>query len=199
MGAGVTAAEALPAGDQDRVPDQWVDHHRGLGLVQPLSRNGDAHLPAQFVPHHGAGVGQHFLALPVQEDETFRVRAADGSQVAGRGEGLSLDDQVALARRRKLDVEFFVGDVTRVDLLDDAFDGAFIFGVLRHIPHWPQALREMARLLRPGGVLLVEEPRARFDWPELERGIEGAGFKILEESKVLIDGFHSYLCQRPAA
>jgi ubiquinone/menaquinone biosynthesis C-methylase UbiE len=69
---------------------------------------------------------------------------------------------------------------------------------IRYGAHRRQALCEMARLLRPGGVLLVEEPRARFDWPELERGIEGAGFKILEGSKVLIDGFHGYLCQRPA-
>lgn len=84
-----------------------------------------------------------------------------------------MPEQIALTRRRKLDVQFFVGDMTRVDLPDGAFDGAFIFGVLHHIPHWRQALREMARLLKPGGVLLVEEPRARFDWPELERGIEG--------------------------
>jgi ubiquinone/menaquinone biosynthesis C-methylase UbiE len=84
--------------------------------------------------------------------------------------------------------------MTEIELPDDAFDAVFIFGVLHHIPQWRKALCEMARVLKPGGVLLVEEPRARFDWPEFEQGIELAGFEILERSKVLIEGFQSYLC-----
>lgn len=35
-----------------------------------------------------------------------------------------------------------------------------IFGILHHIPGWPRALAEAARLLRPGGRLFVEEPDA---------------------------------------
>ena len=107
-----------------------------------------------------------------------------------------MPEQIELAKRRGLNADVFVGDMTNLELPSETFDAVFVFGVLHHIPTWRKALRELASVLRPKGVLLVEEPQVRFSWPEFERGIERAGFEILERSKVLTQSFQSYLARK---
>lgn len=46
-------------------------------------------------------------------------------------------------------------DGTRLPFADDAFDVVTVAFGLRNMSSWPQALQEMARVLRPGGHLLV--------------------------------------------
>ncbi len=54
---------------------------------------------------------------------------------------------------------FFCHDgSTRLDLPDQSFDAAAIFDAINHIPDRPALLRELHRLLRPGGVLLYTDP-----------------------------------------
>ena len=64
--------------------------------------------------------------------------------------------QVALAQERLADldgpVEFRVVDARAMPFDDAAFDAAFSFGVLHHIPGgWREAVAETARVLKPGG------------------------------------------------
>ena len=47
------------------------------------------------------------------------------------------------------------GDATAMPLADGAFGAAYLRWVLHLIPDWRVALAEMARVVRPGGVLLV--------------------------------------------
>ena len=55
-------------------------------------------------------------------------------------------------------VELRVADATRLPFADSEFDAAFELGILHHIPDWRAALRETARVLRPGGVFYFAEP-----------------------------------------
>jgi SAM-dependent methyltransferase len=48
-----------------------------------------------------------------------------------------------------------VGDATTIPFADGAFGAAYLRWVLHLIPGWRGALAEMARVVRPGGVLLV--------------------------------------------
>ena len=48
-----------------------------------------------------------------------------------------------------------LGDATHMPFVDRAFDAAYLRWVLHLIPDWRGALVEMARVVRPGGVLLV--------------------------------------------
>jgi ubiquinone/menaquinone biosynthesis C-methylase UbiE len=49
-----------------------------------------------------------------------------------------------------------VGDATALPFASDAFGGAFACHVLHLIPDWRKALRELARVVRRGGVVLVD-------------------------------------------
>jgi len=54
-------------------------------------------------------------------------------------------------------VDLRVGDAQRLDLPDDAFDGITIAFGIRNVPDRVAALREMARVVRPGGRIAVLE------------------------------------------
>lgn len=59
-------------------------------------------------------------------------------------------------------VRVFVGDAARIEAPDDAYDAVFDFGIVHHVPEWRDAVREIHRVLRPGGRLYAEEVLARF-------------------------------------
>jgi ubiquinone/menaquinone biosynthesis C-methylase UbiE len=54
-----------------------------------------------------------------------------------------------------LDVTFVVGNAMRLDLADDAVDGVVSRHLLWTLPDPPGALREWARVTRPGGTVAV--------------------------------------------
>ena len=123
-----------------------------------------------------------------------------------------LPEEVELAKRRCLSASLFVGDVTDIKLPSDKFDAVFIFDVLHHVPRWRVALKEIYRVLKSGGVLLVQEPHkkgldnierffkiyhpkeSRFEWPEFIEGLEDSGFRVVERRKIYLGHFQSCMC-----
>ncbi len=63
----------------------------------------------------------------------------------------------AAAERGVTNVRPTLGDAQDLPYDDDAFDAAVLVTVLGEIPDQEQALRELARVLRPGGRLVVGE------------------------------------------
>ena len=51
----------------------------------------------------------------------------------------------------------YVGDVSTLPYRDGVLDAVFGFGVLHHLPDWRRGLREIARVLKPGGIYFLEE------------------------------------------
>jgi ubiquinone/menaquinone biosynthesis C-methylase UbiE len=98
-----------------------------------------------------------------------------------------MQEQIAIAERRGLpNARFLVADATRLKALDDTCaDFVVIFGVLHHVMDWSRAVAECRRLLRPGGVLLIEEPDAGllhgwdrvFRWNHPHQGFSLAGLE----------------------
>jgi ubiquinone/menaquinone biosynthesis C-methylase UbiE len=71
-----------------------------------------------------------------------------------------MEEQIELARRKYPQFEFIARDATDLSPLEDkSVDVVVIFGVLHHIPEWRNVLDEIARVLRKGGSLFLEEPR----------------------------------------
>jgi 2-polyprenyl-3-methyl-5-hydroxy-6-metoxy-1,4-benzoquinol methylase len=68
-----------------------------------------------------------------------------------------LDEARELAAREGVAAEFSVGDVYALDLPDDSFDVVHAHQVLQHLTDPVAALREMARVCRPGGLLAVRD------------------------------------------
>ncbi len=77
------------------------------------------------------------------------------AEFARHATGIDLSPgMLELARSRGLDVH--EGSVTALPFDDAAFDVTCSFKVLAHVPDIGKALAEMARVTRPGGVILAE-------------------------------------------
>ena len=87
----------------------------------------------------------------------------DGAQFAQAGAGYTGVDlteaAVELARRRfalfNLPGTFQTADAEHLDFADDSFDLVYSHGVLHHTPDTAGAIREIHRVLRPGGRAIV--------------------------------------------
>jgi ubiquinone/menaquinone biosynthesis C-methylase UbiE len=55
-------------------------------------------------------------------------------------------------------MDLAVADATHMPFADAGFDAVFEVGVIHHVPDWRAALREINRVLRPGGLLFFAEP-----------------------------------------
>lgn len=120
--------------------------------------------------------------------------------------GLDLDaDPVgvrAFLAQRGFHSNLIQGNVYELPYADGRFDLAFCFSVFEHLAEYPRALREMARVLQPGGLFLLGMPRVdvvmgagfraigfkgidghHVTTPaDVVRGFAGAGFKVLREN-----------------
>ena len=80
--------------------------------------------------------------------------AKRGHQVIGVD---SSPDMLAYARRRVPDGEFHVGELDRLPLPDDSADVIVCALALVHVPRLQPVLAEFARVLRPGGDLVISD------------------------------------------
>ena len=74
-------------------------------------------------------------------------------------------------------VELREGEASALPLADGEVDAAFAHMVLHYLPSPPDALREMARVVRPGGVVVVVDfVRHEAEWMREELGVLWLGF-----------------------
>ena len=75
--------------------------------------------------------------------------------------GIDVDrEQVELARKEAGDVagiRFLEADAISLPFADTSFDLVLSFGVLHHIENWQDALKEIKRVLRPGGYFIYAD------------------------------------------
>jgi SAM-dependent methyltransferase len=120
---------------------------RSLDLLEPR--------PGARLLDLGCGVGDDARALA--------ALVAPGGAVIGVDASRAMVEE---ARRRAAGtpgLEFAVMDAARLDLGDAAVDGCRTERTLQHVPDPAAAIAEMARVTRPGGVVVAAEP----DWGTL--------------------------------
>jgi ubiquinone/menaquinone biosynthesis C-methylase UbiE len=96
-----------------------------------------------------------------------------GSQVildrlgAAEVTAFDLDESMVELARKRLHgrpVSLSVGDVCEIQQPAAGTDTVIDFGIIHHVPNWQRGIAEIARVLRPGGLLLFEEvPRHMLD------------------------------------
>jgi 2-polyprenyl-3-methyl-5-hydroxy-6-metoxy-1,4-benzoquinol methylase len=85
------------------------------------------------------------------------ARVAPGRVVGLDVSPAPLDEARELGLRAQVDVAFGVGDVYALQAADGSFDVVHAHQVLQHLTDPVAALREMARVCRPGGVVAVRD------------------------------------------
>jgi SAM-dependent methyltransferase len=103
-----------------------------------------------------------------------------------------------------------VADVRHVPFRDGSFDAVYSMGTIEHFPESDQAVRELLRVLRPGGIALIGVPNRHdpflrplfvaalgllglyaygeersFSRRQLRRLVEAEGFEVIGESGIL--------------
>ncbi|MBB6693122.1 methyltransferase domain-containing protein [Cohnella xylanilytica] len=133
-------------------PDVYAEHVYRYRLAQPYCV-GKRVLDAAS----GSGFGTRML------------KDAGAAEV----EGVDIDaESVRLANRDYAapGISFRVGDVLRLPFPNESFDVVVTFETIEHVPDGAQWLREAARVLKPGGRLIVSTPNREVTNPGVPFG-----------------------------
>ncbi len=151
-----------------RLPRRALARERLLEILAPR--------PGERVLEIGPGTGYYTLAVAAALDGGT-LGIFDVSQEF-------LDEVIRTARDRGIDnITATQGDARQLPYDDDSFDAAFLVAVLGEIPDQDAALRELARVLRSGGRLVVGESLASGDphavmFGKLRKHAEDGGFTL---------------------
>ncbi|WP_251442690.1 MULTISPECIES: class I SAM-dependent methyltransferase [unclassified Microbacterium] len=117
------------------------------------AQNSAAHLlphlrPTDRLLDVGAGPGT------ITADLAGLVAEVVATEIGEAELGLS---RTTAAERAVTNIEFRVADVHALDFPDDSFDVTHAHQVLQHVADPVQALRELARVTKPGGIVAVRD------------------------------------------
>jgi len=100
------------------------------------------------------------------------IRSLRGSQPNWQVTGVDVSPVACALARERTGVEITEGSVTVLPFADGLFDAIVTGDVLYHVEDAAAALREFARCVKPGGVVLVNEPAYRWLWSYHDVAVE---------------------------
>jgi ubiquinone/menaquinone biosynthesis C-methylase UbiE len=136
--------------DQYRDCFVYSRHRLDLWLDKFLPARGDGLRMLDL----GCGTGYH---LKRYHERGFELAGMDGSE-----------EMLRQARLLNPEIEFKIGDVEAVPYADASFDLVMSIEVLRYLPDIGPCVREISRVLKPGGLALVTAApplQANAYWP----------------------------------
>ncbi|MGY1821943.1 methyltransferase domain-containing protein [Geodermatophilus sp. SYSU D00079] len=138
---------------------RWRTAENSAAYLLPLLR------PGQDLLDVGCGPGTITVDLA--------ARVAPGRVVGLDVSAAPLEEARAAAATAGVDVTFAVGDVYALEVADDSVDVVHAHQVLQHLTDPVAALREMARVCRPGGVVAVRDvDYATVTWFPADAGLD---------------------------
>src|SRR6266849_1517324 len=144
--------------DPARIQSMFASIARRYDRANTVLSGGIHHLWRRAaVPWSGVEPGDRVLDCATGTgDLAIAFRRAIGD----KGEVVGIDfvpEMIELARRKSSDIRFEVADVTALPFEDSSFDIASIAFGIRNVGDPRKGIREMARVLRPGGRVIVLE------------------------------------------
>lgn len=138
----VTDAYSAWAAVYDEMPNPLIEAER------PLVHAATADLAVGRALDAGCGTGRHAEWLASAGHATTGIDATDA--------------MLAVARAKAPTAEFRLGDLERLPVEDDAFDFAICALALTHLADPSQAITELARVVRPGGQVVLTDAHPTF-------------------------------------
>ena len=163
MTAQPAAAPALPA-DPDSIKCQCADlwsHPAAQLLMGPALRPGGADLTVHLIDRAGLAPGSTVLDIGCGPGTTLELLAAAGH----RSIGIDFSPACA-ADATARDAAALAGDAEHLPLRAASADAALIECVLSALPNKQRAIGEVARVVRPGGLLLLSDMTLAAEFPE---------------------------------
>lgn len=156
--------------------DTWKESLRATpedeDFAHKYTREGQGKIGSKLIDNYFANVDQLMHETGLQNEPTFQAIEI------GCGEGFStqrianilpsqaiftasefVPDLVPRAAKRNPDVTVLQESVYELTHPDDTFDVVFLLEVLEHLDYPDKALREIARVLKPSGYLILGVPR----------------------------------------
>ena len=146
-------AYAAPIATQDGY-EGWAPYYDSprnqlIDIEQPIVHQILADLPVGVALDAACGTGRHAAYLA---ERGHQVIAVDSSP-----------EMLAVAREKLPDVEFHLADLSALPAADQAVDVVVCALALTHVPDLGAVLAEFARILRPGGHLVISDSRGVLD------------------------------------
>ncbi|MFC4585939.1 class I SAM-dependent methyltransferase [Sphaerisporangium corydalis] len=206
---GVTAEPgAISSGDVYRT---WASHYDTPGnqmidSEQPVVRRVLDGLPVGVALDAACGTGRHTAYLAGLGHQVIGV---DGSpEMLAQAKTRLPGAHLSQARTRLPGVRLSQADVNRLPLPDDAVDTVVCALALVHVPDLGAVLAEFARVLRPGGHLVISDPHLLSGYLQprtLRTGPDGLPALLADHYRPLSDylaaalplGFQVRHCEEP--
>jgi SAM-dependent methyltransferase len=141
---------------QDAIREEFTHQAPGFGKAAVMTSAETLGALAEMVP---ASKDARWLETACGTGLVSRAVAARVGSVAGVDLTPAMIDEARRAATEEgvSSVEFSLGDATALEFADDSFDGAITRLSLHHIPAPGRVVAEMARVVRPGGWVVVSD------------------------------------------
>lgn len=100
------------------------------------------------------------------------IRMLRGAQPGWTVTGVDLSPLACALARERTGADIAEGSITALPFAGESFDAVSTGDVLYHLEDPGAALREFVRVLRPGGVVVVNEPAYRWLWSYHDEAVE---------------------------
>jgi len=147
----------------------WTTHVRSVALDDLERLMPQRQLSYPLVLDAGCGQGKAFRLL-IEHFSPQRLIGVDA-------EVKCLQHAQAEALKEEIPIELRHCDIAALDVADASVDLAGCYSVLHHVPDYLALVDELTRVVRPGGVILVEHEKAPQYWAPseaLEDFLQGA-------------------------
>jgi DNA-binding transcriptional ArsR family regulator/precorrin-6B methylase 2 len=153
----------------DSVGPEW-DAVRKVFNDEALRARAVTHLVEPGLTVADVGTGTGILASELAR-LGLRVIAVDNSARMLEAAGANIE------REGLAGIELRQGEAGELPIADREVDAALAHMVLQHLPSPSEAIREMARVVRPGGaIVVVDFVQHEYEWMRQELGVSWLGF-----------------------